>query len=388
MILLGVCMYALTNCKIYTGLDILNKHAILIDNDRIIDICLESELPEGVDVQNLQGVFIAPGFIDIQLNGCGGVQFNETLEALSIETLELMQQTNLKSGCTSYLPTLITSTDEFMIKAISVMRKYKKRNENQALGLHLEGPYISPKKQGIHNAELIRKPDQKMIDFLCKNSDVIHLVTLAPEQVENSMIQQLTDAGIKVSMGHTNASYDEATQGVRSGVRLATHLFNAMTTIEGRKPNVVGAVYDSPEVYCGIIADGYHVHWANIRNSWRIKQDKLVLVTDASLPAGTDITECTFAGKTIYHKEGKCLDEHGTLAGSALTMIEAVKNVVQEVGIPLDEALRMASLYPAKAIGVNNELGLIAPGKIANLVIFNDDFKIIATILNGNIYLN
>lgn len=377
-------MYALINCRIYTGMEILDNHAVIIDNDKIATICHADNIPPHISVEDLKGAILAPGFIDIQLNGCGGVQFNETIESISVETLEIMQKTNLLSGCSSYLPTLITSSDEFMRKAIEVMRNYLNQYSHQALGLHLEGPYLNPEKKGIHNINHIRKPDQAMIDFICQNADVIKIVTLAPEMVPAHFIRQLVDAGIQVSAGHSNGSYEEARAGFRAGIRMGTHLFNAMPPIAGRTPGVVGAIYDESEVYCGIIADGLHVNWANIRNSHKIKQDKLILTTDASLPAAsTDVEQFTFGGKTIYYKDGQCTDINGTLAGSALTMIEAVKNSVNHAGIALDEALRMATLYPAKSIGVDDKLGTIAEGKIANLVVFDHNFVVQKTIVNG-----
>ncbi|OCG05246.1 N-acetylglucosamine-6-phosphate deacetylase [Gilliamella sp. wkB112] len=376
-------MYALTNCRFYTGFEILENHAVIIDKDKIVTVCKQDEIPTGITIENLQSAMVAPGFIDIQVNGCGGVQFNETLDALSVETLEKMQATNLISGCTSYLPTLITSSDEFMIKGVNVMREYLATHPNQALGLHLEGPYINPEKKGIHDVNFIRQPSQKMIDFLCDNADVIKIITLAPEKVESHFIKQLVNAGIHVSVGHSNGHYDDCRRGFNDGISLGTHLFNAMPYISGREPGVVGAIYDEPEVYVGIIADGQHVNWANIRNSHKIKQDHLVLITDAMLLAGSNLSSGVFAGKTIYYKDGRCVDENGTLGGSALTMIEAVKNAVEYVGIALDEALRMATLYPAKAIGVDKTLGTISEGKIANLVVFDRDFTVSKTIVNG-----
>ena len=378
-------MYALTNCRIYTGYEILENHAVIIDGDKISKICKQDELSANITIEDLQGAIVAPGFIDIQVNGCGGVQFNETLDALSVETLEKMQATNLVYGCTSYLPTLITSTDEFMIKAVRVMREYLVKHPNQALGLHLEGPYINPEKKGIHDENIIRLPSQEMIDFLCDNADVIKIITLAPERVETNFIKQLVSAGIHVSVGHSNGHYDDCRRGFNAGISLGTHLFNAMPYITGREPGVVGAIYDEPDVYVGIIADGQHVSWANIRNSHKIKQDHLILITDAMLLAGSDLTSAVFAGKTIYYKDGRCVDEKGTLGGSALTMIDAVKNAVEYVGIALDEALRMATLYPAKAIGVDKTLGSVSEGKIANLVIFDRNFTITKTVVNGEI---
>jgi N-acetylglucosamine-6-phosphate deacetylase len=337
-----------------------------------------------MEQRDMAGANIAPGFIDLQLNGCGGVQFNDSLEALSIETLETMQRANEKSGCTSFLPTLITSSDALMKRAIETMRAYLQKHQNQALGLHLEGPWLSKAKKGTHDPALIRLPDAAMVQYLCDNADVITKVTLAPENAGSDVIRQLTDAGIIVSAGHSNATYEEAKAGFSAGVSFATHLYNAMPTFAGREPGLIGALFDSPDVYCGIIADGLHVHYANVRNAKRIKGDKLVLVTDATAPAGADISEFIFAGKTIYYRDGLCVDENGTLSGSALTMIEAVQNSVEHAGIALDEALRMATLYPARAMGVERQSGSIEAGKIANLTVFTRDFKIIKTFVNGD----
>lgn len=376
-------MYALTNGLIYTGYQMLDDHAVIIDGDQITTICKKGDIPNDITVHDLQGHILAPGFIDLQLNGCGGVQFNETLDALSIETIDKMHQTNLLSGCTHFLPTLITSSDEFMIKAVEVMRAYLNRHHHQALGLHLEGPYINVEKKGIHDERFIRAPTPEMVDFLCDNADVIKIITLAPEKVESHVIKQLAEAGIGVSVGHSNGNYDDAWRGFNAGIGLATHLFNAMPYISGRQPGIVGAVYDAPNVYAGIIADGLHVDWANIRYSHKIKQDHLVLVTDAMLLANANLDSCLFGGKPIYYKDGRCVDQHGTLGGSALTMIKAIENVVKHVGIPLDEALRMATLYPARAIKIDKKLGSIAEGKIANFVVFSQDFVVCDTIVNG-----
>lgn len=377
-------MYALVNGRIYSGHEVLDNHAVVVADGLIARVCPRESLPANIEQRDMAGAMIAPGFIDLQLNGCGGVQFNDSLDALSIETLETMQRANEKSGCTSFLPTLITSSDALMKRAIETMRAYLQKHQHQALGLHLEGPWLSKAKKGTHDPALIRLPDAAMVQYLCDNADVITKVTLAPENAGSVVIRQLTDAGIIVSAGHSNATYEEAKAGFSAGVRFATHLYNAMPTFAGREPGLIGALFDSPDVYCGIIADGLHVHYANVRNAKRIKGDKLVLVTDATAPAGADISEFIFAGKTIYYRDGLCVDENGTLSGSALTMIEAVQNSVEHVGIALDEALRMASLYPARAMGVERQLGSIEAGKIANLTVFTRNFKIIKTFVNGD----
>ncbi|MFH0288097.1 N-acetylglucosamine-6-phosphate deacetylase [Vibrio owensii] len=373
-------MYALSNCKIYTGSDVLTDHAVIIDNDQIQSVVPVTQLPEGIEVKDLDGANLSPGFIDLQLNGCGGVMLNDEITP---ETMQIMHEANLKSGCTSFLPTLITSSDEDMRAAISAAREYHNKYQNQSLGLHLEGPYLNVAKKGIHSVDFIRPSDDGMIDLICANADIIAKVTLAPEQNAPEHISRLKAAGIVVSIGHTNATYAEARQGFEAGISFATHLFNAMTPMVGREPGVVGAIYDTPEVYAGIIADGFHVDYANIRIAHKIKGEKLVLVTDATAPAGANIDHFIFVGKKVYYRDGKCVDENGTLGGSALTMIEAVQNTVEHAGIALDEALRMATLYPATAIGVEEQLGRVRKGMVANLTIFDRDFNVKATVVNG-----
>ncbi|HBM2674093.1 N-acetylglucosamine-6-phosphate deacetylase [Enterobacter hormaechei] len=377
-------MYALTHGRIYTGHEILDDHAIVIANGLIERVCPLAELPPEIEQRSLNGAVISPGFIDVQLNGCGGVQFNDTAEAVTVETLEIMQKANEKSGCTSYLPTLITSSDDLMKQGIHVMREYLAKHPNQALGLHLEGPWLNMVKKGTHNPNYVRKPDAELVDYMCANADVITKVTLAPEMTGTDVISKLAAAGIVVSAGHSNATLKEAKAGFRAGITFATHLYNAMPYITGREPGLVGAILDEPDVYCGIIADGLHVDYTNIRNVKRLKGDKLCLVTDATAPAGANIDQFIFAGKTIYYRNGLCVDENGTLSGSSLTMIEGVRNLVEHCGIALEEVLRMATLYPARAIGVDKQLGGIAPGMVANLTAFTHDYKIIKTIVNGN----
>ena len=377
-------MYALTHGRIYTGHEILDDHAIIVANGLIERICPLADVPANVEQRSVNGAILAPGFIDVQLNGCGGVQFNDTAEAVTVETLEIMQKANEKSGCTSFLPTLITTSDDLMKQGVRVMREYLAKYPHQALGLHLEGPWLNIVKKGTHNPGFVRKPDAELVQFLCDNADVITKVTLAPEMVDPAVITQLANAGIVVSAGHSNATAKEARIGFRAGISFATHLFNAMPYMSGREPGLTGAILDANEIYCGIIADGLHVDYINIRNAKRLKGDKLCLVTDATAPAGANIEQFIFAGKTIYYRNGLCVDENGTLSGSSLTMIEGVRNLVNHANIALDEVLRMATLYPARAIGVDKHLGSIAPGKVANLTAFTHDFKIIKTIVNGN----
>ncbi len=372
--------YAFTNGVIYTGYEILYGHAVIVENDLIKAVVPEEELPHGIQQVNLNGNNLTAGFIDLQLNGCGGVMFNEQT---TVETLEIMQATNLKSGTTSYLPTFITSPDEGMKSAVKVMRDYLAKYRNQALGLHLEGPYLSKEKKGVHREEYIREITPEMKTFLCDNADVITKITLAAENPTTQYIADFVEKGIIVSLGHSNATYEVANQAIAKGISFATHLHNAMSPISsGRAMGVVGAVLDS-DLYAGIIVDGLHVEFGNVRIAKKVKGDKLCIVTDATAAAGSDIESFIFVGKTVYVRDGKCYDANGTLGGASVTMIESVQNAVKEVGISLDETLRMCNLYPARAIGVDDHLGSIEAGKIANLTVFTHDFKVIGTAVNG-----
>lgn len=372
--------YAFTNCVIYTGEKVLYQHAVIVKNDKIDAIVLEKDLPADLAKIDLHGANLSAGFIDLQLNGCGGVMFNETP---NVRTLEIMQETNLKAGCTSYLPTFITDTDDGIKNAVQTMRDYLAKHQNQALGLHLEGPYISVAKKGTHRPDYIREASGEMIDFFCQNADVITKMTIAAENNTMDNLPKLTQAGIIVSVGHSNATFEQTKQRIKEGVSFATHLHNAMSPVSsGRDGGVVGAVLDS-DIYAGIIVDGLHVDWSNVKIAKKVKGDKLIIVTDAVAPAGTEMDHFIFVGKKILYRDGKCLDEFGSLSGAAITMIESIRNVVQHCEISLEEAIRMVTLYPARAINVIDKLGTIEAGKIANIAVFDNQFKVIGTAVNG-----
>lgn len=229
----GVGMYALTQGRIFTGHEILDDHALVVANGLIDRVCPMAELPPGIEQRSLNGAILSPGFIDVQLNGCGGVQFNDTAEAVSVETLEIMQKANEKSGCTNFLPTLITTSDELMKQGIRVMREYLEKHPHQALGLHLEGPWLNLVKKGTHNPDFVRKPDAALVDFLCDNADVITKVTLAPEMVPADVIAKLANAGIVVSAGHSNATLKEAKAASAPGLPLRLTCLTRCRTLQG-----------------------------------------------------------------------------------------------------------------------------------------------------------
>ncbi|MDR0484967.1 MAG: N-acetylglucosamine-6-phosphate deacetylase [Alphaproteobacteria bacterium] len=374
-------VYAITAKKVFDGEAFQSNKAIIIDNNKIKDIIALEDIGN-IELINYGDNIIAPGFIDLQINGCGGVLFNDSI---SPETIEIMLKTNLSCGTTSFLPTLITASESDVKKAVETATLMHEKYPHNIIGVHIEGPYISKIKKGIHNPVHMKAISSEMVDFFVSFAKKIPIkLTLAPEENDVAKIQQLVDGGVKVSIGHSNANYIQAIAGVNAGISLATHLFNAMSPFEGRNPNVVGAVLNSNSVHAGIIIDGNHVDFASVALVAKIKKEKLYMVTDAATPMGTDMKEFRFADQLVYVKGDKYVNKDGTLAGANINMMESIANAVEKVNLPLSESLKMASLYPANALGVS-KLGRVLKGYIANLVVFSSDYNLVATIDGGNI---
>ncbi|KXZ36929.1 MULTISPECIES: N-acetylglucosamine-6-phosphate deacetylase [Vibrio] len=371
--------YVLVNIDVFTGRKILKNHAVIIEEHHIVDILPTDLIPKDIEVIDGQGYLASAGFIDLQLNGCGGVLFNTNTSAL---TLQKMNQTNLQSGTTQFLPTLITSELSSLEQAISVVGQHKDREAQGILGLHLEGPFISHAKKGAHNEKFVRELDEHILAFLIKHRNEIKVVTLAPECNSKAHVQALSDAGIHVSLGHTNATYEQLCE--CKGLHMATHLYNAMSPLSSREPGAVGYIFDH-KLYAGIIVDGIHSDYANVRIAHQILGDKLFMVTDAVTPAGTNMQQYDMAGTPAFVTNGRCHYKDGTLAGAAITMIEGVQNLVNKVRLPLEEALRMASLYPAQAVGLGDQYGRIEAGYYANIILLDQDLRIQKTIQMGTV---
>jgi N-acetylglucosamine-6-phosphate deacetylase len=372
---------ALRHATVIDGERILADQAVMILGDRIEGIIPDHEYSDDREYFDVRHAFVAPGFIDLQLNGAGGVLFNDGINA---ETLAVMQRTNLRSGTTGFLPTLITTSESNMERALEVVERYLSQGVGGVLGLHLEGPYINPDRKGIHDGTAIRKPSSDLVNSLIAYAKKFPiLLTLAPECNDLEVVRLLLDGGVIVSAGHSNGTYEEAVAGFDAGIRVATHLFNAMSPWTGRDPGVVGAILDRPRVAAGIVVDGIHVHYASIRLAKGLKGEGLFLVTDAVTPTGTSMSSFEFGGQTIYVENGRCVNRDGTLGGALLTMNEAVANSVRHAGIPLLEAVRMATLYPARVVGRESELGRIAPGYLANFAIFDQNFAMRGVVDRG-----
>lgn len=358
--------FALIHASVFDGETTLHDQVISVKGDTIIDVSpFDSALTLPEKQIDLTGLLATSGFIDIQLNGCGGVLFNTNI---SESTLVTMNSTNLKYGTTQFLPTLITSQQQSMNQAVELVSNLNDKENMGVLGLHLEGPFINKQKKGAHQAALIRELDLETAQFLAANANSISVVTLAPENNQQAVIDCLTDAGIIVSIGHSNATYQQLQQ--KNGLNMATHLYNAMSPLGSREPGVVGYVFDHKPT-AGIIVDGIHVSYASVRIAHDVLKDNLFLVTDAVTPAGTDITEFDMAGIPAYVTEGKCHFSDGTIAGAAITTIASIKNLIEHVGLSREEALRMANLYPAKALGIEDEYGMLKTGYKANITLLN-----------------
>ncbi|MDL2266483.1 N-acetylglucosamine-6-phosphate deacetylase [Desulfovibrio sp. OttesenSCG-928-G15] len=380
--------YALTGGLVFDGDNFLPGHAVEIRAERIGEVLREELLGQDIRKVPVDGAVIAPGFVDLQLNGASGVMLLPG--NITVQTLDTMHAGNLKSGCTSFLPTLVSSPDADMEAAMALVQNYRQeRGAASVLGLHLEGPYISKERRGIHNEAFVRPLSPAARERLAAfASHTPLMLTLAPECVDEGDIRVLSEAGVVVSLGHSAASYEQAKRAVRSGARLATHLFNGMSPWQGREPGLVGAAFDSPDLACGMIADGRHVHFASLAMAKRLKGRKCFLVTDGTAASGSDIAQFDFSGETVYVKDGACVSAQGTLGGSNLTMIEAVRNMIGHVGIAPDETLRMASLYPAAVMGQERLVGRIATGLYANLAVFSPfAYAMVATVDRGTLHV-
>ncbi|HIF9074275.1 N-acetylglucosamine-6-phosphate deacetylase [Photobacterium damselae] len=366
-------MYAITNVNVFDGVEIHHNQIIIIENDTITKV-ISNDKTMDMQLPNVQidgkGYLATAGFIDLQLNGCGGVLLNTEP---SLNTLDIMNKTNLKTGTTQFLPTFITSDQQAMENIVSIVGELDQPETHGVLGLHLEGPFISIEKKGAHRQEFIRELDLPTARFFAQNADKIRVLTVAPENTSQEAIDIVRNAGITVSLGHTNATYAQVCE--KNGLAMATHLYNAMTPLGSREPGVVGYIFDK-KPHAGIIVDGIHADYPSVRIAHQLMGEKLFMVTDAVTPAGTDMTEYDMAGVKAYVTNGKCHYEDGTIAGAAITMIEGVRNLIQHVGLSREEALRMASLYPAKAIKIDDSYGKITEGYKANIVLLNDNNQV------------
>lgn len=370
---------ALANARVLSAQGWRDDAAVIVDDGRILE--LATRVPPNAEVRDLSGRVLLPGFIDCQVNGGGGVLFNDQPTAEGIRAIGAAHR---HFGTTGFLPTLISDTTGKMRAAIGAVDAAIAGNVPGVLGIHLEGPFLGRARKGVHAEKYLHAPDASELRIAESLRRGVTLLTLAPECVPADQIHQLAQAGVIVSAGHTNADYATVRAALDAGVRGFTHLFNAMSPLTSRAPGVVGAALDDPDAWCGVIVDGHHVDAASLRVALRAKpRGKIFLVTDAMPPVGAADPSYVLNGETIIARDGICQTANGTLAGSALNMIDAVRNTIDMLGVPLDEATRMASTYPADFLGLGATHGRIEAGCRADFTVVDPDLRVTETWIDG-----
>jgi N-acetylglucosamine-6-phosphate deacetylase len=372
---------ALINARVLAAQGWRDDVAVIVEGKRIRELAAARDIPVGTRTHDLSGRMLLPGFIDCQVNGGGGILFNDVV---TVEGIRAIGAAHRRYGTTGFLPTLISDTIDTMRTAIAAADAAIAEAVPGILGIHLEGPFISRERKGVHAEKYLHAPDADELRVAESLRRGKTLLTVAPECMAPDAIRNLVAAGVIVAAGHTNADYATVRAALDAGVRGFTHLFNAMSPLTSRAPGVVGAALDDPDSWCGVIVDGHHVHAASLRIALRAKpRGKLFLVTDAMPPVGAGNPAFVLDGETITARDGICQTAAGTLAGSALSMIDALRNTVEMLGVPLEEAARMASTYPADFLGLGATHGRIEAGFRANFTVVDRDLRLTETWIGG-----
>lgn len=359
-------MQTFDNYDYFDGKEIKKHQSIEISNNKIAAIKSVNS------AENAKGL-VVPGFIDLQIYGAAGKLFSADP---TIENIKIIEDQLLKEGTTSFLICLATNTPEVFNQCISVIKAHRKEARN-CLGLHLEGPFINPEKRGAHVAAYIRKASLDEIkELLAFGDGTIKMMTLAPELQDEEVIQYLLDNNVIVSLGHSSATFDQATKAYNQGIQTTTHLFNAMSALQHRSPGIPAAIFNHPTAMSSIIADGLHVDFEVIKIAAKVMKERLFLITDA-------VTECNSGPYQHHAVDGKFVMPDGTLSGSAMTMLQSIKNCVDHCGISLTDAINMATYYPAKLINKANEIGQINVNATANFVLLDEQLDIAQVFYNG-----
>jgi N-acetylglucosamine-6-phosphate deacetylase len=375
---------AITGARIFDG-DLWHEDsALLIDGGKVAGIVARSEVPGDARIVPMDGLSLVPGFIDLQVNGGGGVLLNERPDLEGIRTI---CAAHARFGTTALLPTLITDNRAVTADTIAAGLAARKANVPGFLGLHLEGPHLSVARKGAHDPQLIRPMEQADLDrtIAARQNLEALLMTLAPENASNEQIAALKAAGVTVSLGHSDCGYGTAAAAVEAGASMMTHLFNAMSPLGHREPGMVGAALDLGQLDAGLIADGFHVDPASIGVALRAKRGpgRIFLVTDAMSTIGTDMTSFFLNGREIFREGGRLTLADGTLAGADIEMASCIRFMRDHAGINLEEALRMASLYPAEAIGMTGRKGRLTHGHDADFAVIDGDVNVVSTWIAG-----
>ena len=372
---------ALVNAEILTPAGIVAGRALLVRDGVIVGLVDRADVPADAQVEDLAGGLLVPGFIDTQVNGGGGVLFND---APTVETIAAIGAAHRQFGTTGFLPTLISDDLHVVDAAMRATEDAIEQGVPGVLGVHIEGPFLNAQRKGIHDAGKFRVLDDEAIALLSSLKRGKTLVTLAPETTTPDMVARLADAGVVVAAGHTNARYETVKAALDAGLTGFTHLFNAMSPLTSRAPGAVGAALESQSAWCGIIIDGRHVDPATLRIALRTRPlDRFMLVTDAMPTVGMADKRFVLQGQPITVEDGVCVGPGGTLAGSDLDMIGAVRNAVDMLGLSLEDAVMMAAAAPAAFLGLSAARGSIAPGQAADLVLLDQDRNVVRTWIDG-----
>ena len=368
------------NGKILTEQGLEQERTVLVRNGRVEAVVGAREVMGADRVIDLRGALLVPGFIDCQVNGGGGELFNDDP---SVDTIATIARAHRRFGTTGFLPTLISDDLDVVARAIDAVREAIAGGVPGVLGIHIEGPFLNEERRGVHDASKLRELDADAVKLLTRPHGGVTLVTLAPERTTPAFIRQLSDAGVIVSAGHTNATYDQLQPAFAAGLRGFTHLFNAMSPLGSREPGAVGAALANENSWCGLIVDGHHVHPEVMKLALRAKRhERFMLVSDAMPSVGAAMKSFVLNGRPITVADNKLVDEEGRLAGADLDMATAVCNAVRMLGLTVTDAIRMASANPADFLALR-DVGRIAPGQRANLVLLDDALAVRETWIDG-----
>lgn len=370
-------MMKITVEKLFTRQGWLSQQTVTVEEGRIRSI--EPASPDAL--KNKVEGYLVPGYIDTQVNGGGGVLLNQQPTFTGVCE---MARAHLQYGSTSMLPTVITDNAEIMARSADAVAEAISENHPTVLGIHFEGPFLSVAKKGVHDKDLIRYPSDAEFATLTRKDIGRVLTTLAPEQTDTGFIRELTQEGVLVALGHTNATAVQVESALNAGATGFTHLYNAMSPLTSREPGVVGAALADSKSYCGLIVDHHHVHPTSAKLAIKLKgPEHIMLVTDAMAHVGTDAQRLAFFKTEIQRDGDKLTTPDGTLAGSCLDMHGAVLNTHRDLDVSLEDAVYMASSAPAAFLGLENEYGGIEVGQVANLLLLNDELQLTSIWLRG-----
>jgi len=364
---------ALIGAQLFSGKEFFDNRALLIDGENIIDVINEHDIPNNFEIQKLNGGILSPGFIDLQVNGGGGKLFNNSPDK---ESLNAIIEAHQHFGTTSIMPTVISDSLNVLKRCATTISEEIESNKS-LLGVHIEGPFFNVKYRGVHQKQYINTINSDYLNLFESLQDFPVMLTLAPECISTKQLKHLKSLGFKILAGHTDASYDQLEEAIKYGLDGFTHLFNAMGQISAREPGVVGSALTFDNTTASIIVDLHHVHPSLIQMVYKQKpQGKLFFVSDSMATIHHGEPSFELYDEVVSESNGRIINSEGKLAGSSITQIDAIKNAYQSCNIPLNEALAMASRYPAEYLGVANYLGSLESGYRADLTHFSLDFQV------------